>query len=104
MADKIPNDKKINICVDCDNAFGGCPWSEKNPETNRTRFEPVPGWTATKAYLSGGRMPNGEKRILETYRITECPLFVPDKNMERRYEQEEKSKSKKTARHKGRLK
>lgn len=25
----------VNICADCDNACGGCSWSERDPETNK---------------------------------------------------------------------
>lgn len=51
-----------NICFKCQRACGGCSWSAD--------FEPVPGWTAEPALLNGG---------IETYHITACPLFLPDK-------------------------
>lgn len=61
-------DRGANICFDCDRACGGCSWSEVDLETKRTRFEPVPGWTAKKVLLHGD----------QTYHITACPLFKPD--------------------------
>lgn len=66
-------DHKANICFDCDRACGGCPWSEIDPETEKPRFAPVPGWTAEKAILRFGK-----NRFEETYNITACPLFTQD--------------------------
>lgn len=55
----------INICIDCKRAYGDCPWS--------ARYEPVPGWTATPTRR---RSTAGDKRvIIESYKITACPLF-----------------------------
>lgn len=56
---------RANICIDCKKACGGCPWSEK--------FEPVPGWEAQKVSLNVG-----DRRFIETYSITACPLFDKD--------------------------
>lgn len=64
-----------NICVHCKNAFGGCSWSEVDPNTKKVRFEPVPGWTACKRVLMDYRVA-GKRRIIETYHITACPQFV----------------------------
>ena len=60
-----------NICFDCKNAVPddeghGCPWSRK--------FEPVEGWTAEVVKLNLG---NG--KVGETYHITKCPQFDPDR-------------------------
>lgn len=66
--------KGANICFDCANACGGCPWSEIDPKTDRPRFDPVPGWTAfpiVHQYTDGKY-----KREIHTYRIFECPQFV----------------------------
>lgn len=68
---------RTNICFDCKKACGGCSWSEYDTEKKRTRFEPVPGWTAEKVALRTGTDPNGA-RIIETYAISACPLFEPD--------------------------
>lgn len=70
--------KMANICIDCQRACGGCSWSEINPETGKPRFQPVEGWTAEEVLLlvgSSGR----NKVISQTYKITACPLFVPDR-------------------------
>ena len=69
--------KKANICIGCKNAVPdnrghGCPWSEN--------FDPVPGWTAKKVILNPGRIYDET----ETYQITACPLFDPDKDFEAR--------------------
>lgn len=60
---------KANICFDCQNACGGCSWSEK--------FEPVPGWTAKKV-TQKTHLHKGAVRWIETYHITACPEFVKD--------------------------
>lgn len=69
--------QKTNICFDCQNACGGCSWSEINPETKKPRFEPVPGWTAQEVILNVGRSRSGYG-LVHTYHITACPQFVPD--------------------------
>ena len=66
-----------NICFDCQNACGGCSWTEFDPGTKRPRFEPVPGWTAEPVLLNVGGMRGGA-RLIETYHITNCPQFVKD--------------------------
>lgn len=69
--------RSTNICFDCQNACGGCSWSEIDPDTKRPRFEPVPGWTAKKVVLNCGTFKGG-KVLVETYHITKCPQFIPD--------------------------
>ena len=68
-----------NICFDCERACGGCSWTEVDPETGKLRWEPVPGWTAEKTYLTLQSTSHGKhkKAITETYHIIDCPLFVP---------------------------
>ncbi len=68
-----------NICIDCKNACGGCPWTRWDEENKRVAFEPVPGWTAEKVPFKGshGRhstRPYGDEAEY-TYKITACPLF-----------------------------
>lgn len=65
---------KVNLCFDCARACGGCPWSEYDPEAERVRFQTIPGWTAEKVTLQ----PVGQQGFVETYHITDCPLFRPD--------------------------
>lgn len=67
---KKPTNGKPNICFDCQNAVCGCSWSRD--------FTPVPGWTAEKTYVMQCYVPGYESQI-ETYHITACPQFVPDK-------------------------
>lgn len=43
--------KQANICFNCQRACGDCPWSEIDPETDKPRFQPVPGWTAKRVIL-----------------------------------------------------
>ncbi len=71
------NAKNTNICFYCQNACGGCSWSEINPDTKKPRFEPVPGWTAKLVFLNIGSR-NKESILVETYHITNCPQFIPD--------------------------
>lgn len=42
---------RTNICFDCQNACGGCCWSEIDPITGKPRFQPVPGWKAKPSKL-----------------------------------------------------
>lgn len=61
----------INICADCDNACGGCSWSAKDPENNKIRYEPIPGWTAEPSVLPG----DGWSKEVHTFHVTACPQF-----------------------------
>ena len=65
---------EANICFDCKRASGRCPWSETDPVTNKTRFAPVPGWTAQETMLNLGTS-HGKRMWQQTYHITDCPLF-----------------------------
>lgn len=59
--------KEDQLCWDCQNALGGCPWSACG--------EAIPGWTAQKTLI-----PNGcESEYTESYKITACPMFIKDK-------------------------
>lgn len=64
------------LCWRCQNAYGDCPWTEVDPVTEKVKFQPVPGWTATPTRRSTTRGP--EKVIVEGYSIKACPLFIPD--------------------------
>ena len=66
----------VQLCWKCQNACGGCPWTEVDPVAKKVRFEPVPGWTAkpVKRITTSGC----EKIIVDTYSIKACPLFIPD--------------------------
>ena len=75
--------KQANICIDCQNACGGCSWSEWDSDNGRPRFEPVPGWTAKRVLLNLG-YADGKPRLVDTYEITACPQFVPDPPRQRR--------------------
>ena len=70
----IQGSGKANICFDCKKACGGCSWSAVDPDTNKLKFEPIPGWTARKTVLNVGSDRFG-RNLVETYHITECPLF-----------------------------
>jgi hypothetical protein len=80
MAMKKPllEQRKANICFDCKKACGGCSWSAVDPVTRKLRFEPVPGWTAKKVWLQSWHH-GSRSREVETYHITACPEFEPDK-------------------------
>ena len=66
--------KKVTICWECENACGGCEWSEIDPETRKPRFAPVPGWTAEACVL---RM--GGQRQVTSYHVEACPKFTKGK-------------------------
>lgn len=74
----VPANAKVNICFDCQNACGGCPWTAVDPKTEKVKFEPVPGWTAEKVLLNVANYGQDKKRVVETYHITACPLFTKD--------------------------
>lgn len=69
---------EINICWDCENYCGKCPWTGLDPETGRVKFEPVPGWKTKKKSRKTGR----KWEVVE--QITECPLFIPTPEKEDR--------------------
>ena len=61
-----------NICFDCENCYGRCPWTAIDPETGKVKFEPVDGWKTQKR----SRRNNGRQwEVVE--QIIECPLFKP---------------------------
>lgn len=55
------------LCWDCENALGGCSWSD------HWKHEPVKGWTAVRRDL---RIKEGGE--VESYRVIQCPEFVRD--------------------------
>ena len=61
------------LCWDCANAYGGCPWTAIDPKTHRPMFRPVPGWDATPTVHITKHSKYGNT---ESYRIRGCPLFV----------------------------
>ena len=65
------------LCWSCQNACGGCSWSELNPDTKKPRFEPVPGWNAKLIQKNFGSHKSGPV-IMDTYAIKECPSYIPD--------------------------
>ena len=71
-----------NICIDCKNACGNCEWSEVDPETEKVKFNPVPGWTAKPATYRVG--VGNHARIEHGYRITACPKFEPIEGAKKR--------------------
>lgn len=62
--------KQTTLCWSCAKAGGGnvseCPWARE--------FKPVEGWTATETHLRNGE----HSKPYTSYRVTACPLFVPD--------------------------
>lgn len=72
---QLPSNNRANICIDCQNACGGCSWTrcETWKKGKPILFQPVDGWTAEKIYRVD---QNGY--VMETYAITACPEFVPD--------------------------
>lgn len=61
--------KDDTICWDCKRAIGNCPWSSCPPR-------PVKGWTAEQTRIYG--MSDGNKRVVSSYAVYACPLFLPD--------------------------
>lgn len=76
---------QANICFSCRKACGRCSWSGIDPVTKKPRFEPVPGWTAKKVFVKS--WSKGHKlEYVETYHITACPEFEPDRPRKMLYE------------------
>lgn len=59
---------KANICFDCENACGGCSWTEYDLDKHGMKFELPEGAIAEPCYDAKGN--------LYTYHITGCPLFI----------------------------
>lgn len=61
----------MSICQKCARKIGTCNW-ERN-------FTPVPGWNAMPTVLNGQVVVKGTKikRKIQSYKVIECPLFVP---------------------------
>ena len=57
------------LCLSCGRCYGDCPWSERDPETKRIKFQPVPGWTAE---------PTWKRGCGASYHVVACPLYVSD--------------------------
>ena len=57
------------LCLSCGRCYGDCPWSERDPETKRIKFQPVPGWTAEATWKRG---------CGASYHVVACPLYVSD--------------------------
>ena len=67
--------KSAQKCWECKNAYGGCPWTEVDPDTKRVKFQPVPGWDAKKFIRRTGSDRKGNKSISVEYAIKDCPMF-----------------------------
>lgn len=78
MKKSLLNHNRANICFSCQKSCGRCSWSGIDPVTKKPRFEPVPGWTAKKVLLKSWSH-NSKSKYIETYHITACPEFEPDK-------------------------
>ena len=68
-----------NKCIDCANAYGGCPWTEIDPETGKPKFEPVPGWTAKPVRRRTGTDRRGPVMMIHTISPSvHCLSLIPD--------------------------
>ena len=72
------SNNRANICIDCKKSVGLCPWSAVDQKTGKLKFEPVPGWTATKTKMRCSGTLAGAAKYVDTYSITACPLFEKD--------------------------
>ena len=64
--------QSTQLCWTCDNACGGCEWSD--------HLEPVPGWdaTPTSRVLKVGGKGKGGTRVASSFVIHYCPKFRRD--------------------------
>jgi len=61
--------KRQTLCWDCENACGGCSWSDHWKHT------PVEGWTAKRTRLRMDKDDYGD-----SYIVIECPEFKRDRS------------------------
>lgn len=64
---------KTSICWTCENACGGCSWSD------HWIHEPVPGWDATKTALKTYNRETGAMEYSTSYIVHACPEYAPDR-------------------------
>lgn len=64
------------LCWDCERACGQCSWSERDPETDQIRYEPVPGWTAVPTVLPSNNTFNRDNPRNRSYKVLACPLYI----------------------------
>lgn len=65
-----PTVKQPTLCWSCQNATGGCSWTEYG------RFEPVDGWDATPTLI---RSKNEDTlHVIPSYLVNDCPEYIPD--------------------------
>ena len=63
--------KPMSLCWKCAKACGGCSWSDGS-------FTPVEGWTAEKMKLRVAPKKDKWGRYVDSYMVTDCPLFEDD--------------------------
>lgn len=97
MFDEHPGYCPQTLCEVCDNALGGCSWSEKDKQ------QPIPGWTAVRKDIIVG---DGKSRHLtESYAVFECPQFKLEEHNRWAYDRfQKKMKREPKAARKGRSK
>ena len=64
------------LCWTCQNALGGCSWTERDPVTEQIRFQPVEGWLAKKTIRR--YTDDHGFRLVESYDVLYCPSYRPD--------------------------
>lgn len=70
----VPEYTPFTLCEVCENACGGCSWSEKNVQ------KPVEGWDAIRNDI----LPHGYySEPIESYVVLACPKYVPDRYAEK---------------------
>lgn len=67
-------------CSTCKKYAGGCNWTDYDPETGRTKFQPVEGWHAVPTKI----ISCGE--VIDSFHIIDCPEHEPDGSEKRKME------------------
>ena len=71
------------LCWECGRACGGCSWSMSGTLEGETRTPRlVDGWKARRADVRMQSTVNGvanQRRMIVSYIVEACPLFVPDR-------------------------
>lgn len=65
--------KPESLCWTCQNCYGGCSWTEWDPQKGTPAFIPVDGWHAEEQTRVYGGVPD------ITYHVIQCPQYIPDK-------------------------
>ena len=77
--------KRETLCWSCQRAVKGCSWSKS--------FVPIKGWVAEPNILKPVSNKYCEKKIIKSYCVISCPLYLKDEPREIFQEDEEETEN-----------